>query len=264
MPDAKACDESVDRSDLERKLGDASAVVTVSDFNLNFLSETYPGARSKIKRIYNGLDLTRFGYAAPRYRAPLVLGVGRLVEKKGFDVLLEACAKLAEKGREFRCEIIGHGDLESELRAQIDALRIGEVAQLVGPYPSPRVIERMQEAAVLAVPCVIGDDGNRDGLPTVLLEAMALGTPCVSTDVTGIPEVIRDAETGLLVPQHDANALADAIDRLIGDAAIRVKLAENARRLIDSEFDIEVNARQLRESFTEGKATRQRPEEVTP
>ena len=108
----------------------------------------------------------------------------------------------------------------------------------------------MQKAAVFAAPCVVGEDGNRDGLPTVLLEAMALGTPCVSTDVTGIPEVIHDGDTGLCVAQHDAEALADALKRLLDDAELRTRLASAARRLIEENFDIHQNAARQRTLIT--------------
>nr|MBA2442459.1 glycosyltransferase [Rubrobacter sp.] len=99
-----------------------------------------------------------------------------------------------------------------------------------------------------------GSDGNRDGLPTVLLEAMALGTPCVSTDVTGIPEVLRDGETRLVAIQHDPVSLAAALERLLADAALRNRLAARARLLVEAEFDVERNAASLREVF--GASTR--------
>src|SRR5207247_5805432 len=100
-----------------------------------------------------------------------------------------------------------------------------------------------------------GSDGNRDGLPTVLLEAMALGTPCVSTDVTGIPEVLQDRETGLLVPQGDAAPLAGALERLLHDADLRVRLASQARRRIEEDFDTTRNTARLRELFRRTAAT---------
>lgn len=112
----------------------------------------------------------------------------------------------------------------------------------------------VHESAVFAAPCVVGADGDRDGLPTVLLEAMALGTPCVGTDVTGIPEVLHDGETGLMVPQHDAGILADALERLLGDARLRENLAANARRLMEGEFDIHRNAARIRAAFSGPKA----------
>ena len=144
------------------------------------------------------------------------------------------------------------GELESALRAQIERLKLGKWVQLSEPRPQRDVIQLLQGAALVAAPCVVGNDGNRDGLPTVLLEAMALGTPCVSTDVTGIPEVVRDGETGLTVPQHDPEALADAMKRLIEDSALRVELATRARRLIEKEFDIHRNAARIREIFGVG------------
>jgi glycosyltransferase involved in cell wall biosynthesis len=111
------------------------------------------------------------------------------------------------------------------------------------------VRHRVGSAAVLAAPCVVGTDGNRDGLPTVLLEAMALGTPCISTDVTGIPEVLRDGETGLRVPQHDPAALATAIEQLLDDSALRVEVAQQARSLVEEKFDSQRNATALRAVF---------------
>ena len=96
---------------------------------------------------------------------------------------------------------------------------------------------------------MVGTDGDRDGLPNILFEAMALGTPCVSTDVTGIPEVVRDGETGLIVPQHDPEALAAALERLLTNPALRVQLATQARHLIEAEFDIRRNAARRRVLF---------------
>jgi glycosyltransferase involved in cell wall biosynthesis len=110
-------------------------------------------------------------------------------------------------------------------------------------------MQAMARASVLALPCVVGADGNRDGLPTVLLEAMALGTPCVATDVTGIPEVVEHGRTGVIVAQHDASELAMAIERLIGDASLRVRLAEAARHRIEMQFDVRRTASDLRAMF---------------
>jgi glycosyltransferase involved in cell wall biosynthesis len=175
--------------------------------------------------------------------------VGRLVEKKGFADLVEASARLACKGVAFRCLIIGTGELEAELRAQIEKYGLADRVELVGPKPQSEVIKVVSSAAALAAPCVVGADGNRDGLPTVLLEAMALGTSCVATDVTGIPEAIEDGETGLIVRQHDPEQLAASIERLLSDGALRVRLATAARRLIESEFDARRNAGRVRELF---------------
>ena len=241
--------DSVQPADLRRKLADAAVAVTVSDFNLAYLRESYGLAARHVRRIYNGLGLERFPYRSPRERPPRIVGVGRLVEKKGFVNLIEACAILADEGRGFTCRIVGAGEQEVELRARIARLGLEDRVELLGPRPQRELVRLVQGAAVLATPCVVGADGNRDGLPTVLLEAMALGTPCVSTDVTGIPEVIRDAETGLMVPQWDPAALAAAIERLLEEPDLRVRLADRARRLVEAKFDVNRNAAQLREVF---------------
>jgi glycosyltransferase involved in cell wall biosynthesis len=120
----------------------------------------------------------------------------------------------------------------------------------------------VRSAAVFAAPCIVGQDGNRDGLPTVLLEAMALGTPCISTDVTGIPEVIEHGETGLMVPQHNPVALADAIEQLLDDAALRRTLAQNARRQIEKNFDITRNTAHIRALYQKPAAGYQKPAEA--
>jgi glycosyltransferase involved in cell wall biosynthesis len=239
----------VDHDDLRRKLAGAAATVTVSDFNLAHLRATFGRDAARAVRVYNGLDLARFPYADPGARPPTVVSVGRLVEKKGMDVLVDACALLAERGVDLRCVIVGGGELEAGLRAQVAARRLDGRVTLLGPQPQDTVRRVVASAAAFAAPCVVGADGNRDGLPTVLLEAMALGTPCVSTDVTGIPEVLRDGDTGLAVPQRDPAALAAALERLLADAALRVRLARRARALVAAEFDATRQAARLRRHF---------------
>jgi colanic acid/amylovoran biosynthesis glycosyltransferase len=211
---------------------------------------------AKVTRLYNGLELGRLAYREPRERQRLVLGVGRLVEKKGFADLVDACALLAARGSEFLCRIVGTGDQEAALRAQIRRLGVEDHVRLLGARPQSEVFELIQGAAVLAAPCVVGTDSNRDGLPTVLLEAMALGTPCVSTDVTGIPEAVRHGQTGLIVPQHDPARLAEGLGQLLDGPAERVRLAAAARRHVEAEFDATRNSARLREIFA---ASRRRP-----
>lgn len=246
--------DNVSPESLRRKLASAAAVVTVSDYNLRFLREHYDGAAEGVHRIYNGLDLPRLPFQSPRERAPLILGVGRLVEKKGFADLIDACDLLRRRRRAFTCKIIGEGEIEAQLCEQIRRLDLSSHVELTGPRPQAQVFEAIAAASALVAPCVIGADGNRDGLPTVLLEAMALGTPCISTDVTGIPEIIHPNETGLMVPQRDAAALAEAIDRLLTDAALRVKLAKEARQLVEAQFDTRTNSAAIRELFTAAAA----------
>jgi len=236
--------EDVDRDVLRSDLEAAAAVATVSRFNATHLRAVAPAAR--VEAIYNGLDLAGFPYRDPADRPPRVAAVGRLVEKKGFDVLIDACALLRDRGVRFACEIAGEGPHAERLAARIAAHGLEDHVRLLGARAQHEVVALLREAAVLAAPCVVGADGNRDGLPTVLLEAMALGTACVSTPVTGIPEAIEHGRTGLLVPERDAAALAAALERLLGDVALRRDLAAAARARVEARFDSDRNAAALR------------------
>ena len=238
--------ESVCAEKLRAKFKDAAAVVTVSDYHLEYLRTTYGPAAAHAQRIYNGLDLQEFPFRSPHDRPPLILAIGRFVEKKGFVDLIDACALLAARGKLFRCRLIGTGLLKDDLRARVQRLGLENQIEMIGPRPQSEVIRELQAAAALAAPCVVGRDGDRDGLPNVIQEALALGTPVVSTDVTGIPEVIRDGHTGLVVKQHDPSSLARALERLLAEPDLRVHLACLGRRLIESEFDIRRNSERRR------------------
>ncbi len=242
--------ESVVEEDIRTKIADALGVVTVSRFNVENLTERFPESASKILLIYNGIDLDRFTYHDPDHRDRTIVFVGRLVEKKGLPTLVQACGILKDRGVDFRCRIIGTGEEEETIKSAISDSSVEQFVDMVGPLPQADVAKEIAKASVVAAPCVVGADGNRDGLPTVILEAMALGTPCVSTDVTGIPEVVKHGDTGLIVPQYDAVALADAMLRLIDDAEMRRHYAESGRRLIEREFDATINTGKQRGLFS--------------
>ncbi|MGO1971884.1 MAG: glycosyltransferase [Propionibacteriaceae bacterium] len=245
--------EEVVREDLRRKLASAADVVTVSDFNLEFLRAEFGADADRVRRVYNGLDLTDFGFSEPRDRAAVIAAVGRLVPKKGFEDLLSAAALLRDRGVDFRLDLVGTGPLADDLAARVEALDLGQVVRMTGALPQDRVRQIVGSAAAFAAPCVVGEDGNRDGLPTVLLEAMALGTPCVGTPVTGIPEVVQDGVTGLLVPEHDPDTLADALARLLAGADLRLSLAKAARDLIEVDFDTRRQAARVALGFDSGR-----------
>ena len=223
----------------------------MSDYNLAHLRAEYHSS-APIYRIYNGLDLDQFPYQIPRDRPPHILAVGRLVEKKGFNHLINAIARLRRDGIACECTIIGEGGKRSELAAQITALGLDDQVHLIGNRTQAEVKAYLHHAAMLVAPCIISADGDRDGLPTILVEAMALGTPCISTDIVGIPELIHDGETGLLVPPHDPDALAAAITRLLEKPAYGEHLAANARAHIEQHYDIHQNTAELREHITRG------------
>lgn len=237
--------QDVNSDRLRQQIQDAAYVITISDYNHRLLSELCPEAATKIHRIYNGLDLIKYPYSNQPGRSPEVVAVGRLVEKKGFDILINACRILRDEGMRIPCRIIGSGAQKAALQQQIEALALQDLVRLEGPMTHGRIIETVSAARLFAAPCIVGSDGNRDGLPTVLLEAMALGTPCISTDVTGIPELLDDGETGLCVPQRDAGALAQAILRLHQDSQLAHRLAINARARIEKDFDNQKTSLQI-------------------
>lgn len=241
--------ESVNRAELRKKLEDSAGAVTVSDFNLIELRAEFGQAAAKLQRIYNGLDLGQFEFREPEEGARDILAVGRLVEKKGFGDLITSCQILSERGVNYHCRIVGTGELEHVLRAQIAELGLNDCVEMTGALPQLQVKRLLRSAAVFAAPCVIGEDGNKDGLPTVLLEAMAMGTPCVSTNVTGIPEAVIHNRTGILLEPGDVNSLADAMQRLLDDYVLRERLATHARRNIEARFDIEKNTDEMRGVF---------------
>lgn len=241
--------DDVEHQELRRKLADARAVVTVSDYNLDHLRNLFGADADTVTRVYNGLDLHRFVRHPLSGRPPVISAVGRLVEKKGFADLLDAVALLAAERPEVRLEVVGTGPEEAALRAQVDRLGLNGRVDLLGALPQAQVREVVRRSAVFAAPCVVGADGNRDGLPTVLLEALAAGTPAVATPVTGIPEAIRDEQTGLLVPESDPSALAQALARLLDDPVLGERLADAGRLLVEEEFDVRRNARLLRDLF---------------
>ncbi len=241
--------ESVSHNDIQRKLQQASTVVTITDYNLQYLRKTYGADAEKVVHIYNGLELDRLIYSEPLVREPLIAAVGRLVPKKGFEYLIDACTLLKEQGERFRCVITGAGPLQTELLARIEAADLQNTVQLTGPLPHVEVARLMQQAAAFTLPCIVAEDGDRDGLPNVIFESMALGTPVVSTDVTGIPEILCHGETGLMVPQRNADKLAESLGLLLRQPELRVQLARNARRLIEQKFDADKNAAQRRELF---------------
>jgi len=219
----------------------AERVVTVSEFNRRYLTDLAgPGLPAgRIVRIYNGVDLDRFRPAAPAEapRLPLLLAIGRLEEKKGFADLVEACGILRDRGVPFLCEIVGKGSLHDDLAGRIAANDLGDRVTLAGPLPRGELMRRLPEAAVVAVPCLVGQDGNRDGLPTVILEAMASGVPVVTTRVTGIPEAVEDGGTGRVLEPGRPDALAAALAELLANPDLRRSMGAAGRRRARELFD---------------------------
>lgn len=227
---------------LRRRVHGAAAVVTVSRFNTAHLIRELPGMH--VMHVPNGIPMP--APLVPRPEGP-VLCIGRLVPKKGIDTLVRAAALLDPA---VSVEIVGGGPLGEELAKLAADLGAAARVCFLGPQPSSAVEAALTRCSMVVLPCRIAANGDRDGLPTALLEAMARGIPVISTPVVGIPEIVRDEETGLLVPPDDPEALAAAISRLRRDPALGRRLGAAGRALVGAEFDPAGSAAALRSIFS--------------
>jgi glycosyltransferase involved in cell wall biosynthesis len=232
---------------LEMIIRNATAVVSVSDFAVEHLRRQFADCASKFHRVYNGVELGAFRPSQFSAQPPLILGIGRLIEKKGFAALISACRFLVARGRSLRCEIIGEGPLEESLSAHIAHSHLEEHVKLVGTRTQAEIAERLASATVFVLPCTTEANGGMDNLPTVIMEAMAAGLPVISTPVAGVPEMVQPGVTGELVPPQDPLPLADAIERMITQPERARELGAAGRRVAAEKFSIETNVRALSE-----------------
>jgi len=232
--------------------GAASRLITISEHNRQAIVARCPAVQGRIAVVHCGVDRARFAATQPPPDGPVrILSVGSLTEKKGHEYLIRACRLLRDRGLDFRCTIVGRGEQQAALERLIAELNVGENVTLAGPLEQPQVRRALGRSHIFALACVVARDGDRDGIPVAMMEALAMGLPVVSTSVSGIPELVRDGETGLLAPPRDPPALAQALARLITDPALRRRLGQRGQALVAREFDIVVNAARLRSIFNE-------------
>lgn len=245
---------------LRRKVHAASFVVTCTEANRRHLSRM--ANTTPVHRVYHGLndDFRRFSQCRVPNGRPTgnvrMLAVGRLVAKKGLDIFVEACGLLDRQGVAFEATIVGEDDdvgdtfsVGEDLRRRITRLGLEGRVRMVGQMGQAELYERYREASVLCLPCRVLDNGDRDGIPNVLLEAMSCGVPVVSTPVSGIPELIDDGTNGVLVPQEDPEALAQAVLMLHQDLDLAWRLGCAGQATVRERFDGNVLTRQLARLF---------------
>ncbi len=256
---AHAYDIFIDRLLLPAKLAGAAFVACISRYNRRYLESHYPEARrAHLTVVRNGLDTARF-CPDPHLQGdpPCIIAVGRLVETKGFHVLVEACARLRDRGLLCQCLIIGAGPEAGRLGKLINDFGVIDRVVLKGKLSPDELLPYYRRADVLAMPACIRNQ-DADGIPTVLIEAMAMEIPVVATRVSGIPELVVDGETGLLVDPDDAPALAEALARLLRDQDLARRLAGAGRNLVVAHYRGEASARQLCRLFAAAIEARQR------
>jgi glycosyltransferase involved in cell wall biosynthesis len=233
-----------------RNLTRASFAVCVSAKTKRDILDAWPGLPSrKIHVVYNGLDMDRFPRRSSEPREPLILAVGRLVEKKGLPYLVEACRLLKERSVPFKCEIVGYGEMRKRLAEQISRFELNDQVELIGPLAQHELVKYYEGARVFCLPTIIAENDDRDVLPNVLKEAMAVGLPVVTTNLPGMDELVENECTGLLVPPKSPPAIADALERLLHDGKLGILFREGGRKVIEERFDRRKNVAQLFKLF---------------
>ena len=237
---AYAMDLYVDNTGLKGKLKNAAYINGTTNYNERFMASQLSKNKEKALTLYYGIH-TSEELAPPIPHARFTfLAVGRLVQKKGFEYLIEACGILKEKGLDFYCEIVGKGPSEEKLNAQINNLNLNDRMAITGYVPPNELFKKYRSGDILVAPCVVADNGDVDGLPNVCLEAMNFGLPVISTTISGIPEGVEEGKNGWLIPPNDSQALADAMEKaLLSDNLPEMRKA--SFRMVRNKFDVRKN-----------------------
>lgn len=237
---------------LDAKLGEAAMVRTVSDFGRAFLRDRVAALRGReIHVIHSSIDVSRIApvETVPSIEPFRILYVGALEPKKGVEHLLDALAAVGGQLGDWRLDAIGQGPSGAALRAKAAALGIADRVVFHGAQPFERVTAAYRDASVCVAPSVIGPNGRQEGIPNVMIEALAYQRPAITTAISGIPELIEDGVTGLLVPQADAAALGAALLRVYRDPEAALAMARRGRAHVEREFDLAINAQRQLDLF---------------
>ena len=230
------------------KLSAAKFSITVSEFNKAHLLQVCPRLEpEKIFVLHPWIDTPHFQPLPTRASKEKfrILSVGRLVENKGHQYLIEACHLLQKAEIDFECQIIGQGPSQSELQRLIVQWNLQDRVHLLGGLPQPEVLKSLSHADVFVLACIVAKNGDRDGMPVAIAEAMAMEVPVISTHIVGIPEMVLPG-TGYLVPPNDAQALAEAIQKVYrASAASRVEMGKRGRAVIAGHFDLYAGVQKL-------------------
>lgn len=248
---------------LPEKIRAASFVHTNNKANAPYLVSMAPECAGKIHQIYNCLTLTDREEAYVPMRPPYrLLAVGRFCRTKGFEYLLEGCSLLDKRGVPFQLTLVGAGLWDRKLRRLTKKLGLTQRVFFPGFVTHDRITEMLISHDMFLMPSVIHKNGDRDGIPNVIMESLSHRLPVIATEISGIPEVVRHGETGLLIPQRDAGAIADAVQALAADRQKAMAMAENGRALVRGMFDSEKNTQALYDLFLKYAGTAPASREV--
>jgi glycosyltransferase involved in cell wall biosynthesis len=242
-----------DRLLLKEKIRGALFIAVISEFSREFLLRLVPGEnwRHKTHIVHCGISPDQFLPPDPRLpnSVPLILFVAQLQERKGASFLVDSCQLLKQRGITFHCVLAGDGPEKPIVEQLVEHYDLKDSVDLPGAIFMEQVKAYLNQADIFVSPCIVARNGDMDGIPVALMEAMACEVATVSTRVSGIPELIEDGESGLLVPEKNAPALADALQRLIEVKELRLRLGKNGRQKVIREFDVDTNAGQLAKLF---------------
>ncbi len=248
---AHAQDIYLNQTNIVQKVADASFVITCTEYNRTFLNKLTKGQyAAKLYTIYHGIDISRWKKSeipnsGNKNDNIEIVSVARLVEKKGLIYLLKAIRLLTGNGTKIHCIIIGNGPLQKQLKRFIIKNNLTHCVHLKGLISQKEVKQQVAGSDIFVLPCIMAKNGDRDGLPNVLLEAIAMGIPVISTNISAISELIENGKTGLLVPEKNETALADAILRLNNDIQLYTRITDNGKRKVKENFDIEISTNKL-------------------
>lgn len=235
---------------LKDKIRDATFIRSETQYNIPYLASFVEGASEKIHLTYNGLPLKSMKEAPVPMKPPFkLLALGRFVGKKGYDYLLNACKILDDSGLDFHLTMAGDGPRKVQLTNQTRKLGLGRRVSFPGFIPYDRVSDLISSADVLVMPSIVHSSGDRDGIPTVIMECLMHRVPVIATDVAGISEVVHDGQTGFLIPQKDPRAIADAVIRITSDRTAALEMAERGRELVKEQFSPEKNHQRVLQLF---------------
>ena len=248
-----------DRILLREKLRAARFIISISKFSQDYLLARYADEKiaHKFHIVHCGVSTDAFQPVSPGQPAsgqsegerPLIFAASQFAERKGYPVLVEACRILRERGCRFECIIGGDGPQWAEVAQMVEQYELHDYVSLPGRYFQEQLRAYLERADIYVLPCITAPSGDIDGVPVSLMEAMAMELPVISTFVSGIPELVENGESGLLVEEKDAVALADAIQHLLENPARRAELGRRARQKVEAEYNIYANAEQLAEIF---------------
>ena len=241
------------RGALRMRLLRCRFIAAVSRFNIEFLKRFCGQDVAKLCYVVHcGIDLAKFNSLEREPITGNMVCVANLVEKKGYDIAIRACAILNDMGIDFKYRIVGNGPLSSYLKSLVEELGLNGKVEFLGPRPNDQLLTLFREACLFLMPCKTARNGDMDGIPVAMMEAMASGVPVVSTRISGIPELVEDNKSGILTSENDVESLAAALEKMLRNAALVRTYGQAARQRIEMEFNINTMSKQLRELIKAG------------